>query len=111
MAVGRRTSQGDIAKVFVDLSNYDVDGDMTVIKVRTIKPLSADDLDDVCRAVASKSTVFVDMEGFTGEREKFIESIKAYARGESCQTFRLNTVSILVAPYGVEIRTQRIMRD
>lgn len=113
MAFGSRgkASASNDGTVLVDLSEYDVPGDMTVIKIRTIRPTVPADLDSVSRAIASKSTVFVDLESFTGDTDAFVDSIKAVSRENSAHIVKLNTISLLVAPRSVEIRNQRIRRD
>lgn len=110
MALGRKKSAPQkeaVPKVFIDLTNYDVPGDMTVLKVRTVKPRTSADMDLVSSAIASKSIVLIDMESFSGEKERFIDSVKAYARGASCQAQTLNSISVYVVPYEVEVKSLR----
>lgn len=97
-------------RVFIDLSVYDVDGDTTVMKVRTIRPLIPLDIENVGRAIASKSTVFIDLEEYEDDSEEFLDAVKVHARTNSCHVVVLNSISILVAPQNVEIKNQRIRR-
>ena len=110
MALGRKKSAPKkevVPKVFVDLTNYDIPGDMTVQKVNTVRPKTSEDLNTVCLAIALKSIVLVDMESFSGEKARFLESVKAYAHSVSCQTQMLNFMTVIVAPYDVEIKNVR----
>jgi len=97
-------------KVFIDLSEYDIDGDTTVMKVRTIRPLIPIDIENVGRAIASKSTVFIDLENYGDERDDFIDQVKVHARANTCHVVLLNSYSVIVAPQNVEIKNQRIRR-
>ena len=108
---GKKSARPETPNVFVDLSKEDVPGDMTILKIRTIRPLFPAELDNVIRAIQSKSTVLVDLESFTGDRAAFIESLKAGAHENSARTYALNSISIIIAPQGVEVRNQSIRRN
>ena len=109
-ASGKTTTPDKDGRVFVDLSVYDVDGDTTVMKVRTIRPTVPLDIENVGRAIASKSTVFIDLEEYEDDKEEFLDAVKVHARTNSCHVVVLNSLSILVAPQNVEIKNQRIRR-
>lgn len=108
---GKKSVRSEVPEVFIDLSKEDVPGDMTILRIRTIRPMFPAELDNVIRAIQSKSTVLVDLESFTGDRAAFVESLKASAHENSARTYALNSISLIIAPQGVEVRNQSIRRN
>ena len=77
---------GRTERVFVDLDDYEVANDRTVIRIKVAEPGTSDDADRICRYIGTGDLLVIDMSGFDGspeDRQILTEILHTKARSEN----------------------------
>ena len=72
--------------MFIDLENYEVPNDRTIIRMKVAEPGTSDDAEKICRYIGTGDLLVVDMSGFDGnhnDRQMLTEILHSKARSEN----------------------------
>ena len=87
--------------MFVDLDNYEVPNDRTVIRMKVAEPGTSDDASKICRYIGTGDLVVIDMSGFDGssdDRQILTEILHTKARSENYSMVFSGSVYIITPP-------------
>ena len=97
---------GSEARVVVDLGNYDVKGDTTVLKVKFIDVSGTDDVEKVRDVFGRGDILLMNMNGFRGsvqEMDAFTESIHTLSRSTRYKVVDSGSGYLIATPDGAKI--------
>ena len=75
-----------VPTVFVDLENYEVPNDRTVVRIKVAEPGTSDDAERICKFIGTGDLVVIDMSGFSGshdDRQVLTDILHSKARADN----------------------------
>ena len=92
--------------MFIDLDNYEVPNDRTVVRIKVAEPGTSEEAERICRYIGTGDLVIIDMSGFDGsyeDRETLVDVLHSKARAENYTMVSSGSVYI-IAPSDVSLR-------
>lgn len=108
LKLGSKNDEPD--RVFVDLDNYEIDSDRTVMKIKTFDATDPSDITAVTNQISKKMTIVVGLSAFkgtSGEKDAFVDSMRAAVREAGGQFSMLGPDSVLATPSDVKVEKLR----
>ncbi|MFA5452329.1 MAG: cell division protein SepF [Candidatus Methanomethylophilaceae archaeon] len=109
----KEKAEEELPKVFIDLGEYDIEDEESVIKVRMIDVVRKNDILSVKNQMGKGRILLVDVSKFEGddaEKEGTVSDLKAVVREIGGQLFTVNENTALITPINVVVDRVKIKR-
>ncbi len=103
--ISRKLKESDTGcePVFVDLSEAEIPGDLSVLRVKILRITKESDLSGIPGILSSGCVLIVNTEGFVGDSNTAFERIRSAARMSGCESLIINHITVIIVPKGVKI--------